>query len=62
MDGAQLIENLRKLSQSVKIIFMTGCEKQNDLECFDSNYVDAVIYKPYSSDELKEALEKVSKS
>jgi CheY-like chemotaxis protein len=41
---------------------MTGCEKQNDLECFDSNYVDAVIYKPYSSDELKEALEKVSKS
>jgi PAS domain S-box-containing protein len=62
MDGAQLIENLRKLSQSVKVIFMTGCEKQNDLECFDSNYVDAVIYKPYSSDELKEALEKVSKS
>ena len=60
MDGLEVIQELRKVNQAVKIIAMSGGGRHGNFDYLKSAArlgADKVLYKPFNTEELLDALE-----
>lgn len=59
MNGLDCFIAMKKINPKVKAILATGYIKENDLETFKSEGINALIHKPYLSNELVKKVENV---
>lgn len=61
MDGAALIQELRRVNPEVKLVFLSGLASQEPLEQARTLGAKGVLHKPYSTEELLQVVAKAIK-
>ncbi len=60
MGGAQLAQEIKKITPSVKVLLISGYVSEDELEKFKNMGIDGVLHKPFGLEELKKALRELS--
>ncbi len=60
MGGAQLAQEIKKISPSIKVLLISGYVSEDELEDFKKMGIDEILHKPFGLDELRKTLQNLT--